>query len=241
MINEAKIRSPKWLRNFVDFEISTGDDIDDKKKERLEKERLEKEQERKREQKRLSNEIISIHNKVVSDWNSAKYNDKISTYRVSGKVVVEYKFENGSKLKFGTNKLSYDKYTYTLATKNQNMFIDLFNIIINYSNKYNNRRNPGSGYSSSNRGYDSNSSKSNSKSSSSSSNYSNHPKGNLYKTLLDTIKSREDQLRKMSRYDTDRSSLENELKIAKEKAASMRSKYKFENVMSFDLYIQQFG
>lgn len=27
MINEAVYRSPKWLRNFVDFEVNTGDDI----------------------------------------------------------------------------------------------------------------------------------------------------------------------------------------------------------------------
>jgi len=26
-INEAKFRSPKWLRNYLDFEVNTGDDI----------------------------------------------------------------------------------------------------------------------------------------------------------------------------------------------------------------------
>ena len=26
-LNEAKFRSPKWLRNYVDFEVNTGDDI----------------------------------------------------------------------------------------------------------------------------------------------------------------------------------------------------------------------
>lgn len=26
-LNEAKFRSPQWLRNFVDFEVNTGDDI----------------------------------------------------------------------------------------------------------------------------------------------------------------------------------------------------------------------
>lgn len=30
MIKESVYRSPKWLRKFVDFEISTGDDISDK-------------------------------------------------------------------------------------------------------------------------------------------------------------------------------------------------------------------
>lgn len=45
--NEAIYRSPKWLRNFVDYEINTGDDIkgqpSKRKLKRLEKERLEKE------------------------------------------------------------------------------------------------------------------------------------------------------------------------------------------------------
>lgn len=26
-LNEAKYRSPEWLRNFVDFEVNTGEDI----------------------------------------------------------------------------------------------------------------------------------------------------------------------------------------------------------------------
>lgn len=27
MMNEAVLRSPKWMRNFLDFEINTGKDI----------------------------------------------------------------------------------------------------------------------------------------------------------------------------------------------------------------------
>jgi hypothetical protein len=30
MIKEAVYRSPKWLRKYVDFEVSTGEDISDK-------------------------------------------------------------------------------------------------------------------------------------------------------------------------------------------------------------------
>lgn len=41
MLNEAVFRSPKWLRKFMDFEISTGDDISDKaEKKEVEKKRL---------------------------------------------------------------------------------------------------------------------------------------------------------------------------------------------------------
>ena len=45
MINEAKYRSPKWLRKFMDFEVSTGDDIKGKKSKRsirIDKENKEK-------------------------------------------------------------------------------------------------------------------------------------------------------------------------------------------------------
>jgi hypothetical protein len=42
-LNEAKFRSPKWLRNYVDFEVNTGDDISGepskRKADKLEKER----------------------------------------------------------------------------------------------------------------------------------------------------------------------------------------------------------
>lgn len=41
MLNEAVFRSPKWLRKFMDFEVSTGDDISDKaEKKEAEKKRL---------------------------------------------------------------------------------------------------------------------------------------------------------------------------------------------------------
>jgi hypothetical protein len=56
MLNEGVFRSPKWLRNFVDFEINTGKDIKgeksekskEKEKKKLERERLNTERERER-------------------------------------------------------------------------------------------------------------------------------------------------------------------------------------------------
>lgn len=51
MINEGVYRSPKWLRNIFDFEVSTGEDIKGKpskrrlaKQEKERKERLAKEE-----------------------------------------------------------------------------------------------------------------------------------------------------------------------------------------------------
>jgi len=57
-MNEGVIRSPKWMRNFVDFEVNTGDDIKgepSKKKQKkidAEKERLKKEKETRDEEER---------------------------------------------------------------------------------------------------------------------------------------------------------------------------------------------
>lgn len=62
-MNESVIRSPKWLRNFVDFEINTGEDIkgepSKKMKKKLEEEerlRLEKEKQERQEKERLRKE-----------------------------------------------------------------------------------------------------------------------------------------------------------------------------------------
>ena len=54
-----------------------------------------------------------------------------------------------------------------------------------------------------------------------------HPKHNLYKTLLDTIKNRESQLEKLDFGDSKREILENELSNAKRKAKKMKEKYGF--------------
>jgi hypothetical protein len=52
MVNEGIYRSPKWLRNFLDYEISTGEDIKGdpsiKMKKRMAEENRIREEERKR-------------------------------------------------------------------------------------------------------------------------------------------------------------------------------------------------
>ena len=65
-------------------------------------------------------------------------------------------------------------------------------------------------------------------------NTAGHPKGNLYNTLKQTIKQREEQLSKMSKQDPSRAALENELETAKRKVAEMKAKYKFENLKSYE-------
>ena len=70
MINEAKYRSPKWLRNFVDYEINTGEDIkgepSKKRAAKLEKEKQaelkrqadEREKQRKREESNKQEKML---------------------------------------------------------------------------------------------------------------------------------------------------------------------------------------
>jgi hypothetical protein len=56
-MNESVIRSPKWLRNFVDFEVNTGDDIkgepSKRMKKKIESERLKKEEEEKERRRKF--------------------------------------------------------------------------------------------------------------------------------------------------------------------------------------------
>ena len=62
MLNEGIFRSPKWLRNFVDFEINTGKDIKGEQSERS------KERERKK-----------IEKEIEKKWN-LKWNAMYSSY-----------------------------------------------------------------------------------------------------------------------------------------------------------------
>ena len=54
-MNEAVLRSPKWLRNIADFEINTGDDIKGSPSKRKQK-KLDEEEERRKEEERLRKE-----------------------------------------------------------------------------------------------------------------------------------------------------------------------------------------
>lgn len=77
-MNESVLRSPKWLRNFLDFEIATGEDIkgepskseqkrrDEEIKRKKEQEKIEKEERDKQESKRKDDKFSKI-NKGVND------------------------------------------------------------------------------------------------------------------------------------------------------------------------------
>ena len=65
-LNEAQFRSPKWLRKYLDFEVTTGKDVSPEakaKRKQIEDEEFRKEQEEKERIKKFNNDW----KKIISD------------------------------------------------------------------------------------------------------------------------------------------------------------------------------
>lgn len=276
-LNEAKYRSPKWLRNFVDYEINTGEDIKgepskkraaelekekqaelkrqaaERQKYREQQEQIRREQQaredvrrKKEQQDQIEQELTSLYQSIITDFIDNRYSDKIITPQRNGETAFYYKFENGKSMRMYKSPtdnrycLEWESTTYTLGLLWSGKFIDLANEMIkkgkprpqrsgyDRSNSYG-----GSSQSSSSSGYKQSSSSQQRKTD----NTAGHPKGNLYNTLKQTIRQREEQLSKMSKQDPSRVALENELTNAKTKVADMKTKYQFENLKSFEDFI----
>ena len=296
-LNEGVFRSPKWLRNFVDFEVNTGDDIkgepskkrkrkedierwddrwdeidEDKFKEFFRKEYttefikkynayitdsdmdkiyisyrgdftildkydlfIKKEEDERKRQDAINKEINDIIDNMIRDHSRNPWTDKFkfSTNSYSGKTIVEYEFENGEKFKLDDDKLNYGRFTYTLSTAVKIRFVSTVNILIGKS-----KRRPGKSWDStsgSQSGYERKSQgDQKARSTSGPKRSTGHPKEALYNTLKETIKQRQDQLKKLSANDPNRKALENELFAAESRLKEMKSKYQFENIKSFD-------
>lgn len=103
-MNEAVIRSPKWLRNFADFEINTGSDIkgepskNQQKKmeeERLRKEeeerqqKLKEEEERREREKKENDELFQTLFKVVVNYIFYSYKDCDISISRDNRITIE--------------------------------------------------------------------------------------------------------------------------------------------------------
>ena len=285
-LNEAKFRSPEWLRNFVDFEVNTGDDISGapskRKAAKLEKEKQDKlraeakkraearekaEKERKEQedrykawrkqadeketQDRIERELNTLYRSIISDFTSARYSDKISTPQRNGKTAFYYTFENGKVIRMYKSatdnryQLESETHIYTLGSIWSGKFIDLANEMIKKGTSR-----PASGRSGYDR-YDSYGGRSSSGSSGSSGSsqqqrkantppkWANHPKGAMYQNLKDTVKLREEQLKRAS--GSDKEALQNELNAAKRMLDNLNKKYSFEsNIQNFTQFNQIF-
>ena len=278
-LNEAKFRSPEWLRNFVDFEVNTGDDISGepskRKTAKLEKDKQDKlraeakkrveerekaEKEKKEQQDkynawrkqadekdRIERDLNTLYRSIITDFSSNRYSDKISTPQRNGKTAFYYTFENGKVMRMYKNAtdnrycLEWEGSVYTLGVIWSGKFIDLANEMIDKGG-----RRPTSGRS----GYDRYDSYGGGSSGSSGSSqqqrkantppkWANHPKGAMYQNLKDTVKLREEQLKRASV--SDRESLQNELNAAKRMLDNLNKKYSFEsNIQNFAQFNQIF-
>lgn len=288
MIKESVYRSPKWLRKFVDFEISTGDDISDKISQKKQEKELRKKwnkrwqdanqeefkdffkevyseyvksnfrgwvmdsdlstiksdflddmelwekfdkwlsdkKEKERKQAKIKKELDDLKERLISDFRSAPYSDKFETPTINGKVCFHYTFENGDTFKMCDNEITYSgnnsngklvNITYTVGLIYRSAFVSIANSIINNAR---NRRT--SGYSSSSNSYKKSK--------------STDPKRNRYDEILDKIKLREAQIKKMSDSDPNKQQLKNELDNYKRAAERMKDKYKFEHLSGFNKF-----
>jgi hypothetical protein len=153
---------------------------------------------------------------LISDFQSAPYSDKIKTPTVNGQNAFHYTFENSKIIKIEDNKIYWDGSIYTIGLNNRRRFILLANEMIKKGRVRPTRSS--SGYDRYN-SYSKSSSSGKSSSSSSSSQGSNsskwkdHPKGAMYQSLKDTVKLREEQLKKAT--GSDKEALQNELNAAK--------------------------
>ncbi len=177
------------------------------------------EEENKKEQERIARVLNTLHDRILNDFKSNPYNDKYSTPTENGIVTFHYKFENGDTFILRDNTLIFGGYTYTVGLTFKVKFIELANSIIN-----NGRPRPGGSKSSSN---------SHRPKPSEGNKYSSHPKGALYQRLKETVELRKSQLSKMPKNHPDRRVLENELDAAQRAFDNLKSKYKFENLISF--------
>jgi hypothetical protein len=290
-LNEAKFRSPKWLRNYVDFEVNTGDDISGepskRKVDKLEKERQDKlraeaaakaaakaaadrkarkaredqaryeewkkQAKKQNEQQQIERELNTLYQSIISDFSANRYSDKISTPQRNGKTAFYYTFENGKILKIYKNAtdnrycLEWETTIYTLGVEWSSKFISLANEIVKKGGPrpqrsgYDRYDSYGKGSSSGSSGYkqSSGSSSGQRKADNTPPKWKDHPKGGMYQTLKDTVKLREEQLKKAT--GSDKEALKNELDAAKRMLDNLNKKYNFEsNIQNFIQFHQIF-
>ena len=201
-----------WLKQKRARAREKADREEAERRERLRKEK---------EQERIKKDLDNLHDRIISDFKSAPYQDKVNTPAINGQVCFEYNFEDGTKLTLNGDKLTYDKLEWTLGIIYRNKFISLANAILE-SELWKSRHQRTSGQK---RTY-----------TSSSNPKSTHPKWGLYQNLKQTVQRREEQLKKMAKNDPERQGLENEYRVAKNTLDKLKNQYQFEHLKTFEEY-----
>lgn len=183
-----------------------------------EKKRKEKERKLKEEQEEINREVNNLYNKLLDDFRNNPYSDKYSTVFLNGLNKFIYNFENNEIFTIHGNTITHEigssRTTYTLSISHVNKFTRLANEMIK-----NGRNRPGN--------------RDNRKENKKENKYSDHPKGELYQTLKDTIKLRQEQLSKIKKDDPNIDNLKNELDSTIRAFNNLKDKYKFENLVNF--------
>jgi hypothetical protein len=184
---------------------------------------LKEKRDKEAKQAEIKRDLDNLYQRLIEDFSNNPWEDKYRATGNGGEVTFYYTFEDGDKFEMTDNRISYDGHTYTVGLIYRNKFVSLANEMISKGMKRPSGR----------RSYNSSGSGSSGSRKSTKSKYSDHPKGNLYQTLKDTVAQRKEQLAKMSKNDENRSHMENELKAAEKKLKEMKDKYQFENLVSF--------
>lgn len=182
---------------------------------------LKEKRDKEAKQAEIKRDLDNLYQRLIDDFSNNPWEDKYRATSNGGEVTFYYTFEDGDKFEMTDNRISYGGHTYTVGLIYRNKFISLANEMISKGMKRPSGR----------RSYNNSSSSGSRKSTKSK--YSDHPKGNLYQTLKDTVAQRKEQLSKMSKNDESRAHMENELKAAEKKLKEMKDKYQFENLTSF--------
>lgn len=244
-MNEAVIRSPKWLRNFADFEINTGEDIkgepSQKRKKQMEEELLQREEEerlkREEEEKARLKEkekqfnilfrviMIYIQQNYIKCHITIDKNDELT---IESKDDLQFKNKN---LKFKVTliesvlpkfevEIVYDSenFIYTTSGYGYNPFKNfIINIIYPYYRLYGNKR-------------------SNGKQSTNSNNYETEESKNkkrryeLLKQTLEGYKRELSRLRKEGAKQSDIQIVLNQIENIKDKINNMNKEFQFESL-----------
>lgn len=203
-----------------------------RRKREAEQEAYRKEREQKEKQEEIKRDLKKIKDDLISDFKRAPYRDKVSTPTINGNICFNYRFENGDNLLLNGSILEFNtsshRVTYTLSIIHRTEFISLANALMESELWKQNHRRPNNNNKQSNTNTNKGGGYNDPKSS--------HPKWKMYQNLKQTVIQREEQLKKMSKSDPNRTPLENEYNAAKSALDRLKNQYQFEHLKSFESY-----
>lgn len=216
---------------------------------------LDKKRKKEEAKEQIKKELAELIVLIKADFQKSPYRDKFTLSKPGGSFQFTYTFDDGRVFKLDDSNgysLYWDKVVYTIGIDWRLKFGELIREIVGNAkfrqqqqqrSGYDRYNSYGSGSSSGSSGYRSSSSSSGSSQQQRKANtppkWKDHPKGAMYQNLKDTVKLREEQLKRAT--GSDRTALENELNAAKRMLDNLNKKYNFEsNIQNFIQFNQIF-